>query len=295
MFIQLLPLLALVLHVTYATIYYVATDDEHLLPSEDNFHTLEYYVANPKKFFLSNTYFSFLPGHHPLNADLTITNVENFTLTGKDSTIICTPPAGIRVVNTSNFELMDINILNCGKNNYHYFQSKSSWLHQLYFIPNGIKFIKCNMSLLLDNCTSVVIKNVNISITIGFTELLAVNMKNNSNITDLSVHINCSTCPSFYSHVSGIIFYYYSDIMHLNEKEQNNALINLINYQYKTYGSCPYYYQYALVLLLFQKNHNVSVNIQTMIMNDLKNTSMLFYNGEANEIDAESQVTIKDL
>ena len=226
MFIQLLPLLALVLHVTYATVYYVTTDDEHLLPSDDNFRTLEYYAVNPQKFFLSHTYLFFLPGHHHLNTDFTIRNLDNFTLAGKDSNIVCTPPAGIIVVNTSNFELMDINLLNCGKSNFH--AKLSNKFYQLYY-PNDIKFIKCNVSLLLDNCTSVVIKNVNISINIGFTGLLAVNMKNNSNITDLSVHLNCSTCPSFYSHISGIIFYYYHGIMNLNEEEKKMlGLIYLI-------------------------------------------------------------------
>ena len=299
MFIKLLALFALLLHCTYATIYYVTTDDKHLFHTTDNFHTLEYYLANPKTFFLSHTSLYFLPGHHHLSTDLTIRNAENFTLAGKDSTIVCTPPAGIIVAGTSNFKLMNMSLLNCGKDNYHYFHSRissffSTSFHQLHFLSNGIKFIKCNVSLLLDNCTSVVIKNVNISINIGFVGLFAVNMKNVSIITDLSVHLNCSTCPSFYSHISGIIFYYYRGIMHLNEEQKSNALINLFNYQYKTYGSCPYRYQYAIVLLLFQKNHNVSVNIQRLVMKNLENSSMLFYSGKASDIDVASQVTIKN-
>ena len=45
-------------------------------------------------------------------------------------------------------------------------------------------------------------------------------------------------------------------------------------------------------VVAIQKSHNVSVNIQRMIMNNLKNSSMLFYGGEASKIDVKSQVTI---
>ena len=157
------------------------------------------------------------------------------------------------------------------------------------------KPMKCNTSILLDKCTSVMITNVTINVGVGYAGLFAVNMKRTSTITNLKVHVNCFTCPQFYSHISGIIFYYYSKLNYTNTKKQNqNSIINLFHYQYKTHGSCPYQFQYAITLLPFQKHYNVSVNIQSITLNNLENSSLLYYSGEISNNAVISKVTIKD-
>jgi len=198
MIVSVLPLLLLSLHIANGAIYYVTTDNNHHFPTNNNFHMLEYYLADPDKYFISHTHLYFLPGHHHLNKYLSINHIENFTLTGKDSTIICTPHTGISVINTTDFKLMNINLLNCGISDYYLYSKFTGILNgRIYFYPNGIKIIKCNVSILLINCASVVINSVNINVNIGFTGLLAANMRNTSNITDLKVHVNCFVCPKF--------------------------------------------------------------------------------------------------
>ena len=119
----LLLLLTLLHHITNATINYVTTDsDDHEFHRKNTsiFHTLEYYINNADEYLDSHTYLYFLPGQHHLDTDFIINSTINFTIAGNGSAIICTPPAGIIIVNVTNFKLMNINLVDCGNNNYHY-------------------------------------------------------------------------------------------------------------------------------------------------------------------------------
>ena len=294
-FILLLFLLPSLLHITNATnIIHVTTDNDHYDSPNSSFHNLQYYINNTSKYFTSYTYLYFLPGQHHLNTDFIINSTTNFTVAGNHSTIICTAPANIRIINVTNFTLMNIDLFNCGKANYYYMHTQNLNLAR----PNKhipAEPMKCNVSILLDKCVSVMITNVSINVRVGYAGLFAVNMKSTSTITNLKVHVNCSTCPQFYSHISGIIFYYYSKLNYTNTIKQNqNSIINLFRYQYKTHGSCPYQFQYAITLLPFQKHYNVSVNIQSIALNNLENSSLLYYSGEISGNDVISKVTIKD-
>ena len=155
--------------------------------------------------------------------------------------------------------------------------------------------MKCNASLLLNGCDSAVISNVSISIKAGYTGLFAVNVKNSSTITNLKVYVDCSRCPEFYSRISGVIFYYFTSLNNTSTKtSKQNSVINLFHYQYKTYGSCPYLFQYAITLLPFQKHHNMSFNIHNTTFTNLENSSLLYYCAEISEIDVMCTVIIKD-
>ena len=292
---MLLLLMLTLLHITNATINYVTTDsDDHEFHQKNTsiFHTLEYYINNADEYLDSHTYLYFLPGQHHLDTDFIISSTINFTIAGNGSTIICTPHASIIVVNVTNFKLMNINLVDCGNSNYNYlYKNYLKFAHSNKRIPTEL--INCNVSILLDHCASVVIKSVNIDINVGYVGLFALNMRNISNITDLKVHFNCSVCPKSYSHISGIALYY-SKINNTDNSQKYNATINLFNYQYKTYGSCPYHFQYAVTLLLFQKQYNVSVNIQRMVFGYLKNSSLLYYSGEVSESDVVNRVIFDD-
>ena len=278
-------LLSSLLHATRATVYYVTTNDQHCF-SNDSCHTIEYYINGSSKYFTSHTCLYFLPGLHSLKTDLIINSTTNFTITGNNSTITCTLPANIRVTNATNFTLMNINFFNCGKANYYYAYAK---ILKLAYSYNSA-------SILLEKCATIAISNVAISVRAGYAGIFAVNMRSTSNITDLRVYINCSICPQFYSHISGIIFYYYTKLNYTGNNNRNhNAVITLFNYQYKTYGSCPYSFQYAITLLLFQRHHNVTVTIQSMTLTNLKNSSLLYCFGKMSENDVMNRITIEDL
>ena len=296
MSILLLLLLATLLPIRAATIYYVTAESDdanHDNQQNITIHTLEYYINSANKYLNSHTYLYFLPGQHYLYTVFFINSTTNFTVAGNDSTIVCTPPASVRVVNATNFKLVNINLFNCGSNNYYYLDERyPNFTHSNFnFMPTEL--LKLNISILLDHCTSVTIKSVHVSVKVGFTGLFAINMKNTSYITDFKVDINCSICPKFYSHISGIILHY-SKINHTDNNDKHDTNTNLLNYQYKTYGSCSYNFQYAITLLLFQKHYNISINIQRMGFNYLKNSSLLYYFGEVSKCDAVNRVTFND-
>ena len=290
---SVLLILLTLLHITNTTIKYVTTghdDHDYQQINTSAFHTLEYYINNAGKYLDSHTYLYFLPGQHYLDADFVINSTTNFTIAGNDSTIVCTPPAGLRVINVTNFKLININLFDCGNSNYHYL-----YTHSNKFMPTEL--IECNASILLDHCASVVIKSINISINVGYIGLFALNVRNISNITDLKVHFNCSVCPKFDNNISGLMLCYsgiHNTDNNNNQEAQHDAIINLINYQYETYKSCPYHFQYAITLSFFQKHYNVSVNIQRMVFSNLENTSLLYYSGEASESNVVSRVTFND-
>ena len=294
MFVLLLLLLPSLLPTSSnSTIHYVATDDDYNDQLSNNFYTLQYYIKNSNRYFISHTFLFFLPGLHRLNTDFIINSTTNFTVAGNRSTIICIPNANIRILDVTDFKLMNINLFNCGNTNYYYMYTKFLNLVR----PNNhipARLMKCNTSILLDECASVLISNVSISVQVGFAGLFAVNTKN-STITDLKVHVNCSVCPQFYSHISGIILYYYTKLNYTNTNNQkHSSVINLFHYQYKTHGSCAYQFQYAITLLPFQKHYNVFINIKSITLKNLKNSSLLYYSGEISENDITCKVTIKD-
>ena len=118
-FLLLIFLLPSLLHITNATdIIYVTTDNDHYDSPNSSLHNLQYYVNNASKYFTSHTYLYFLPGQHHLNTDFIINSTINFTVAGNRSTIICIAPANLRVINVTDFTLLNIDLFNCGKANY---------------------------------------------------------------------------------------------------------------------------------------------------------------------------------
>ena len=118
-----LLLVALLLHVTTSTVYYVMPDD-HYHPINDNTYTLQHYLNNTNKYFTSNTQLHFLPGQYYLNNDLIIQGVSNFSLIGNrtneviNTVINCTSPASIAVVGSSNIVIANIALNECGNDNF---------------------------------------------------------------------------------------------------------------------------------------------------------------------------------
>ena len=86
-----------------SSVYYVKPSKQLVNVTAD---TLDYYLQNAEKYFVSNTQLSFLPGIHQLNTVIKIQNVCNFSLIGininNDSAVIkCLSTGGIIIINSS--------------------------------------------------------------------------------------------------------------------------------------------------------------------------------------------------
>ena len=118
----LLLLVALLLHKVTSTTYYVIPDDYPMDHINANTFTLQHYLNNTSKYFVSHNQFHFMQGQYYINSDLVVKDIDNFTITGiGQCTIICTSPASIVVMNVNNIEFQNITLTNCIKNQKDYF------------------------------------------------------------------------------------------------------------------------------------------------------------------------------
>ena len=112
MFIQSLILGIQLVQLAVCDIYYVVPDNHHF--TNINTYTLQHYLNNTSKYFVSGTELHFLAGKYYLNTKLKLENIANFSLignqpTGKIYTIInCTPGGGITIVNSKNVLVSNI-------------------------------------------------------------------------------------------------------------------------------------------------------------------------------------------
>ena len=264
----------------FILIILVAASVQHMITTVNSYmvtangsdtESLEYYFNNTHKYFLPNDQLHFQPGIYYLNVDIVIENITNFSLIGEDICIIrCTSNVSIMILNVSNFTLENINFENCNKNH-------STDLHTSF----GYEYVSiskpsCNASILLYNCTSVVINNISALVTAGTTGLLVVNMRGHSTLTNVSITVNYTICLTKDEHqeqINGILFYY---------DYWNNSTTNvqLDRFQFTANGSCAHPLQYIITLLLFQNNTNVSFIISNTKFEKLRNVSALYYYGE---------------
>ena len=105
------------LYVTTATVYQVLPDGHY--PSDYKGFTLQHYLDNANKYFISHNKLRFLPGEYSLTDNFVIENVKKFTLTGGrtngmiSTTITCTAPYGVVVINSTDIIIKDIIISEC--------------------------------------------------------------------------------------------------------------------------------------------------------------------------------------
>ena len=265
LFISLLLVAASVQHII------MATNSYKVRANGSDTESLEYYLNNTNKYFLPNRQLHFQPGIYYLNVDIVIENITNFSFIGEDSCKIrCTSNVSIVILNVSNFTLENINFENCNKNH-------STDLHTSFdYEYVSISKPSCNASILLYNCTSVVINNISVLVTAGTTGIIAVNVRAHSTLTNISITVNCTICPTKDKHpkqINGILFYY----DYWNNKTTD---MELDNFQFTANGSCAHPLQYAIALLLFQNNTNISFIISNTKFENLRNVSALYYYGE---------------
>ena len=268
---------ALLLHITTATIYYVTPDDGNFIKNNDTetAKSMNYYLKNTSKYFSSDSQFHFKMGYHYLNTDLVIQNVTNVTLTGENLCIIrCTSHVSIIIFNVTDFRLENIIFENCSAN-------YSNYLHNDFkYHYTSIRDFKvaCIASILLYHCMSVNISNITIMITEGKIGLIVTNVRSYLNITNVHVDVqtNYLSENESLSQTNGIMLHYDNWNNPLNKSSQ----IKLDNFLFTTNGSCTHPIYYAIKILLFQNNTNISVAIQNTILMNLINVTALYYYGE---------------
>ena len=243
---------------------------------------LEHYSNN----FKTNSQIQLESKECYLTADLIIQNISNFSLIGETPCkIICVSHVSILIFNVTDFKLEHINFENCSKNYSHDPNTTVDYDHVSVREPSN------NASIILYNCTSVVINNISVLVNAGTTGILVVNVRGNSTLTNISITVNYTIYPTVNKHseqINGILFYY--------DDKYNNKSTNmeLDNFKFVIDGSCTHPLQYAITLLLFQKQANVSFIIKNINFNNLQNVQLLYYYGETCGIFVQNNVTFEN-
>ena len=235
--------------------------------------SLEHYIHNNVKYFISKSQLQLKSRECYLTSDLVIQNINNFSLIGEISCkITCASYVSILIFNVTDFKLENINFVNCNKNYSHNLNITFDYDHVTISKPSH------NGSIFLYHCTSVVIQNITVLVNAGTTGILAVNVRGNLTLTNISITVDYTRiCPTVYEHpeqINGILFYYDH---HYNNK---SASIQMDYFHFTGKGSCAHTLQYAITLLLFQKNANVSLNVNNTKFSNLINVSLIYYYGE---------------
>ena len=294
----MLLLLTIFLHKVTSTTYYVIPDDDdyssHHYDSGANSFSLQHYLNNTNKYFVSHNQFHFMQGQYHLSNDLIFNNISNFSVIGTDQcVIICTSSASIVMVNVSNVTLQNIKLINCMKHHDDYFNMtylNSQYTYDIHFIPSFSKVTNYHTSVILYNSSSVTVHDMNIIATVmtNFTAILIVNTQGDSKIINIKVKINYN-CTTFRMHISGLVAYYSGGIFNAESK------LTITNFYYNnTFNTaCENHFNRIVVLLFLYNTCNdayrskfldllyLRVLIQNCIFSNLKNSSVLCFYGQA--------------
>ena len=226
------------------------------------------YISNSSKYFVSNSQLQLKSRECYLNADLVIQNISNFSLIGESAcNIKCAPHVGISIFNVSGFKLENINLENCNKSYSHDLDTTFEYDRVSISKPSY------NASIILYNCTSVVINNISALVNAGTTGIFVINVRGNSTLTNISITVDYTVCPTEHERINAILLYY-------DYHNNKSTDMQLDNFKYIINGSNAHPLQYAISMLLLQQDANVSFTITNSNFNDLHNVHLLYYYGE---------------
>ena len=158
----LLLLLGSLVHKVTSATYFVIPDEYSSHHTDATTFSLQYYLNNTSKYFVSHNQFHFMQGQYYINNDLIIKDIDNFTITGPtvgQCNIICTSPASIIVMNVNNSKFQNINLINCIKNHKDFFNT--SYFDTYYYMRDYrlfSKFTQYYTSLFLWNSSVIIIQ-----------------------------------------------------------------------------------------------------------------------------------------
>ena len=255
--LSLLFLTSLV-YMAVSTTYYVIPDHYSLNNyTNSNTFTLQHYLNNTSKYFVSHNKLHFLPGQYYINSDLVFEKIYTFTLTGhgiNESIITCSSPASIRVRKIESFILQNIALIDCQK-------LLKSFAKEFY------------VSVLFYYCSSVTMKNTYVNVSSNpTTELIGICMINvtNSEISNITMHINILACQRHPIDISGLTVHYIVRV----KVWLPGVIIKAFNYHPQK--SCLKYSQCAIKCMTTSA---FLVSIQNTVFANLINSSALYYYG----------------
>ena len=251
----------------------------HLTPQDDL-----------SKYNMSNVHIHLTPGEYQLTNDLILDKIDSFMITGSIFTKIkCVQPVGILAVNVGTIALKNIVLVNCRKQDD--VQVIPSYLQHQY-----IKFANHNASIMLHNCTSMVIENVTIIITPGTVGMLVSTINSLLNASNIRIIMNCSSDSTIsfdQVQINGIVLYQHN--IAGNTLNGSSVQCVISHFQYNTNETCLQFHRYALGILLFKDNHNVSIVINKANIDSVYNTSVLYYYSLTCGIDIHTKLDIQNI
>ena len=300
-------LVALLVHKVTSATYFVIPDDYSTYHTDANTFSLQHYLNNASRYFVSYNQFHFMQGWYYLNRDLIIKDINNFTITGPTNgqcNIICTLPASIIVVNSNNIRFQNINLINC-INDYKDYLNASYF--DICYASDFRSFIKVSdyyTSLFLCNSSFVVIYNINVNATVNsrFVAIVIVNIRDDSAMIDVKVQINSLNCTAFSNHpteINGIKV----SVQFYDRISKYGSLI-IENFHYNSYDMCKNHLLCAIVTVFLQNDkHDIRNIFWLQILNsnfsNLKNSSVLCsyvdtMEGSTTQKQSDRHITIKN-
>ena len=264
-------------------VYYVTANSS----DDSNNNTLRNYLKNPRKYFTSDSQLFLFPGEYQLDSDLVFEDMKNFTIIGiNPCNIYCSSNTSIIVVNVTEFELKNINLINCGKDHTafgNFTEEKNLTFNKTSYIPNNY-----NSSIFLYHCATVTITSVNISVNPYIGGIIAMNVKNRFVIDNVKVQLECSNDHKFDNTIHGILLHY------KNRGRKGNAKVTLQNFNYRVNGLCIHLSRYAIKVLLLQNKYNVLLTINDTTFHNLNYSGALFYSMTSCKLNAVNSIYINN-
>ena len=243
-----------------STTYYVIPDDYPLRNyTNSNTFTLQHYLNNTSKYFVSNNQLHFLPGQHCINNDLVFKEIYSFTLTGhgiNQSVIICSLSASIVVGNIDRFTMKNILLIDC-----------------IILLHN-----KLYVSVYFSHCGLVIMRNVYVNVTYNAPKALGVIYLTDvtrSIIINVKVQVINLKCYHHPIKIYGLAIYHSSSA----KVKSPGVMIQAFNYYAEK--SCLQYLQCAIKCMVFTAG-SFDLLIENTMFANLSNCSALCYYGRVN-------------
>ena len=256
------------LHMATSTTYYVIPDHYPLHNyTNSNTFTLQHYLNNTSKYFVSHNQLHFLPGQYYINRDLVFKNIYNFTLTSdgiNHSVIICSSPASILVINVDSFTMQNITLIDCKR--------------LLKGSPNDFY-----VSVMFYYCNSVTMENVSVNVSCNATAtLVGIYVRNivESKIINVQVKMNILICHNHPFLINGLKVFY-----NRSSKFRSPGVI-IETFNYYVQKSCLKYSQCAIKCIILTGQFGVIIN--NTVFANLSNSSALYYYGNENSANKQT-------
>ena len=272
----ILLFVTLLVEMAKSTTYFVIPDRYPLYHYHNkSTFTLQHYLNNTSKYFVSHNQLHFLPGQYYINSDLAFSEISNFTLTGygiNQSYITCSSPASIVVAYVEHFTLQNISLFNC--------MTLTKVKGNSYYI--SVYFYLCG-SIFIHN----LYVNISASAPAASSAIFVMNVAK-SRIINVQVQLNTSICLKDSIKINGLAVYYSNDIANIYYAQPD---VIIENFQYSAQKPCLKNLQCAIGLMLIHIHGLFNFVIQNTVFTNLSNSSAFCYYAIADSESTDEDAT----